>query len=73
MIHKLRKKFIFAAILAVFLVLLLLIGAINVLNYRSMVAEAALTQQIMRMTGESNGYKRCKNPRKRNQRLDRTR
>ena len=47
MIHKLRKKFIVAAILAVFLVLLLLIGAINVLNYRSMVAEADETLQIL--------------------------
>ena len=40
MIGRLRKKFIVAAILAVFLVLLLLIGSINLLNYRSMVAEA---------------------------------
>ena len=47
MIHKLRKKFIVAAMLAVFLVLLLLIGAINILNYRSMVAEADETLQIL--------------------------
>ena len=47
MIGRLRKKFIVAAILAVFLVLLLLIGAINILNYSSMVAEADETLQIL--------------------------
>ena len=47
MIGRLRKKFIVAAILAVFLVLLLLIGSINLLNYRSMVAEADETLQIL--------------------------
>ena len=47
MIGKLRKKFIAAAILAVFLVLLLLMGAINALNYRSLVAEADGTLQIL--------------------------
>ena len=39
MIGRLRKKFIVAAMLSVFLVLLLLIGVINILNYSSMVAE----------------------------------
>ncbi len=47
MIRKLRKKFIAAAIVAVFLVLLVLIGAINVLNYRSLVADADGTLQIL--------------------------
>ena len=47
MIRKLRKKFIAAAIVAVFLVLLVLIGAINVLNYRSLVTEADGTLQIL--------------------------
>ena len=47
MIGRLRKKFIVAAILAVFLVLLLLIGAINILNYSSIVAEANETLQIL--------------------------
>ena len=47
MIGKLRKKFIVAAIVAVFLVLLLLIGTINILNYRSLVAEADDTLQIL--------------------------
>lgn len=47
MIRKLRKKFIVAAIVAVILVLLVLIGAINVLNYRSLVAEADDTLQIL--------------------------
>ena len=47
MIRKLRKKFIAAAIVAVFLVLLVLIGAINVFNYRSMAAQADGTLQIL--------------------------
>ncbi len=47
MIRRLRKKFIAAAIAAVFLVLALLIGAINVLNYRSLVADADGTLQIL--------------------------
>ena len=47
MIGKLRKKFIAAAIVAVVLVLLVLIGAINALNYRSLVAEADETLQIL--------------------------
>ena len=47
MIGKLRKKFMLAAIAALVLVLALLIGAINVLNYRSLVAEADDTLQIL--------------------------
>ena len=47
MIRKLRKKFIAAAIVAVFLVLLLLIGSINLINYRSLAAEADETLQIL--------------------------
>jgi signal transduction histidine kinase len=47
MIRKLRKKFIAAAIAAVFLVLLLLIGSINLINYRSLTAEADETLQIL--------------------------
>ena len=47
MIKKLRKKFIVAAVFAVFLVLFLLIGAINVLNYRSLATEADSTLQIL--------------------------
>ena len=47
MIRKLRKKFILAAVAAVFLVLFLLIGAINVLNYRSMVRDADSTLEIL--------------------------
>ena len=47
MIGKLRRKFLLAAIVAVFLVLFLLIGAINALNYRSLVAEADETLQIL--------------------------
>ena len=47
MIGRLRKKFIAAAIVAVFLVLLVLIGAINALNYRSLVSDADGTLQIL--------------------------
>ena len=47
MIRKLRKKFIAAAIVAVFLVLLVLIGSINALSYRSLVTDADGTLQIL--------------------------
>ena len=47
MIRALRKKFIAAAIVAVFLVLLVLIGAINALNYRGLVVDADGTLQIL--------------------------
>ena len=40
MIKKLRRKFILAAMLSLLIVLGLLIGIINVLNYRSVIAEA---------------------------------
>ena len=43
MIGKLRRKFIIAAIISVFLVLGVLIGSINVLNYRSLIADADRT------------------------------
>ena len=47
MIRRLRKKFILAAMIAVFLVLFLLIGSINLLNYRSLVLEADSTLQLL--------------------------
>ena len=47
MIGRLRKKFLAAAIVAVFLVLLVLIGAINALNYRGLVSDADGTLQIL--------------------------
>ena len=47
MIRKLRKKFILAAMVSVFLVLTLLIGLINILNYSSLVMEADNTLQIL--------------------------
>ena len=47
MIRRLRKKFIFAAAAAVFLVLLVLIGTINILNYSSMIRQADETLQIL--------------------------
>ena len=53
MIKKLRRKFIVAAIIAVFLVLLVLIGSINVLNYRSLVSETDGTLQIL---AENKGF-----------------
>ena len=53
MIKKLRRKFIVAAIIAVFLVLLVLIGSINVLNYRNLVSEADGTLQIL---AENKGF-----------------
>ena len=40
MIKRLRRKFVFAAMLSLFIVLALLIGVINVLNYRRAVREA---------------------------------
>ena len=47
MIRRLRNKFLLAAIAAVFLVLLVLIGSINGLNYRSLVREADGTLEIL--------------------------
>ena len=47
MIRKLRKKFVLAAVVSVFLVLFLLIGAINVVNYRSLVRDADGTLQML--------------------------
>ncbi len=47
MIRRLQKKFVAAAIVAVFLVLLVLIGSINVLSYRSLVSDADSTLQIL--------------------------
>ncbi len=47
MIRKLRKKFVAAAIIAVFLVLFVLIGSINVLNYRNLISDADSTLQIL--------------------------
>ena len=47
MIGKLRKKFILAAVLAVFLVLFFIIGSIHVFNYRSLVTDADVTLQIL--------------------------
>ncbi len=47
MIRKLQRKFIAAAIVAVFLVLAILIGSINVINYRGMIVQADRTLQIL--------------------------
>ncbi len=47
MIRRLRKKFLIAAIAAVILVLALLIGAINALNYRGLVKSADETLRLL--------------------------
>ncbi len=52
MIRRLRNKFIAIAVLSVILVLLILIGSINVLNYRSMVTQADNTLALL---AESDG------------------
>lgn len=53
MIRKIRKKFIVAAIISVFLVLSLLIGSINLLNYRNLISDADSTLQILAV---NNGF-----------------
>lgn len=52
MIRKLRKKFILSAMLAVVLVLFVLVGAINVLNYRKIVTDA---DQVLNILADNNG------------------
>lgn len=47
MIRRLQKKFISVAVLSVFIVLLILIGTINIINYRNMVTEADNTLEIL--------------------------
>ena len=53
MIRRLRRKFILTALLAVFLVLLALIGSINIINYRNLVVQADDTLQILAENGGS--------------------
>ena len=53
MIRRLRKKFITVAVLAVFIVLFILIGTINIINYRNMIADADSTLEIL---SQYNGY-----------------
>ena len=52
MIGKLQRKFVLAAMLSLFIVLGLLIGLINVLNYRTLVKEA---DDMLSMLAEMNG------------------
>ena len=47
MIRRLQKKFIIIAVLSVFIVLLILIGTINIINYRNMVTEVDSTLEIL--------------------------
>lgn len=51
MIRKLQRKFVLAAMLSLFIVLGLLIGLINVLNYRSLVTEADDTLSMLAEIG----------------------
>lgn len=47
MIRKLKRKFILAAMLSLFIVLGLLVGLINILNYRTLVTEADETLSML--------------------------
>ena len=51
MIRRLRRKFLLAAVAAVFLVLLVLMGAVNAWNRHSLVAEADGTLEILAANG----------------------
>ena len=53
MIRKLQRKFVFAAMLSLLLVLGLLIGLINMLNYRSLLKEADATLSTLSELGET--------------------
>lgn len=53
MIRKLQRKFVLAAMLSLFIVLGLLIGLINVLNYRTLVTEADETLSTLAEIGEN--------------------
>ena len=55
MIRKLKRKFVLAAMLSLFIVLGLLVGLINVLNYRSLVTEA---DEMLSMLAELDGDSR---------------
>ena len=52
MIKKLRHKFIAVSVLSVFLVLLVIMGAINILNYRRMVDDS---DKVLNVLAENNG------------------
>ena len=52
MIKKLQRKFVLAAMLSLFIVLGLLIGLINILNYRTLIREADDTLSLI---AEMNG------------------
>ncbi len=51
MIRKLQRKFVLAAMLALFIVLAALIAIINILNYRSIVAESDDTLNLLAESG----------------------
>ena len=59
MIRRLRRKFLLAAVAAVFLVLLVLMGCINALNYSSLVREADATLDILVRNGGSFRMRNC--------------
>ena len=55
MIKELRRKFVLTAMLAVSILLLLLLGAINILNYRSMNEDTDKTlQMVSNYEGDAN-------------------
>ena len=47
MIKKLRRKLIAVAMLSLFLVLLIIVGTVNVLNYNKLIKEADSTLSIL--------------------------
>ncbi len=53
MISRLRKRFIAVAMLSVFIVLFVIMGAINLLNYRNVVSSADTVLQILKENGGS--------------------
>ena len=52
MIRKLRLKFIAISLLSVFLVLLVIMGAVNIMNYRRIVSDS---ESVLRVLAENNG------------------
>lgn len=47
MIRKLRAKFVATAMLSLFIVLTILIGSINIINYQNIVSEADATLSLL--------------------------
>ena len=47
MLKKLKTKFLLAAVISLTIVLAVIIGVINILNYRSIISDADLTLQLL--------------------------